>query len=395
MILSEHFAHSISKQTGSSTIQFMNGALAGELRPFLKLPFSPTGGAGVGNDTFYCVSLGTPDNNKNLESFSMISGQRGWGYRALGDIMSTPVVGGDAGDPKLYFVTTTGLVTCMDATNYGYTPRGERWQAFAESGVDHGVAVTADTRERSGAVYFADREGVVYCLNRITGDRRWVSATSRRPAATPMVFGDFCVVKMESGLTGFDAVNVIYGLEVESGGDAGQVYWLRGGQKASLGSGGKADFVVNDAMLGRTHLSLQVAGEVLTCAAVGDERTFRINDGSTTRRAALRAGDRIHVGNTILRVRDRGSDALWHDLGYDGVVAAIGDNLVARKGNALQLVNRWTGQPGGDMKDLPGARLIPANTGDANLFVVGGDAVVYALIARSGTTRPAGGRLGA
>lgn len=383
VILTEHYAHCLSKQTGSSTIRFTHGAMADEPRPFLKLPFSPTGGAAVGNDTFYCPSLGSTDNNKNLESFSMISGQRGWGYRTPGgDILSTPVVGGDAGDPKLYFVTTTGLVTCLDATNYAYTPRGARWQEMAESPVPHGLTVTADTRERSGGVYFADEEGVVYCLNRLTGDRRWVSATARRPVATPVVYGDFCVVKMAGGLTGFDAVNVIYGLQVEGGADDGQVFWLRGGQKAVLGSGGKSDFVVHDASLGRAHLSLQVSGELLTCAALGEERTFRVNDGTTTRRAPLRAGDRIYAGNTVLRVLDRGTEALWHDLPYDEIVAAVADTLVARKGTALQRIDRWTGRPEGEPADLPGARIIPANVQDANLFVVGGDAVVYAFLAR-------------
>ena len=47
--------------------------------------------------------------------FSLVNGMRGWGYRASGEIRNAPVVGGDVGDPKLYFVTRSGLLTCIDA----------------------------------------------------------------------------------------------------------------------------------------------------------------------------------------------------------------------------------------------------------------------------------------
>ena len=56
--------------------------------------------------------------------------------------------------------------------------------------------------------------------------------------------------------------------------------------------------------------------------------------------------------------------------------------LIAQKGSSLQPISLWTGQPSGDAVDFGAARIIPSNTNGANLFAVGGDAVVYALFTR-------------
>ena len=84
----------------------------------------------------------------------------------------------------------------------------------------------------------------------------------------------------------------------------------------------------------------------------------------------------------MVHIRDRGSAPYWCKLDYAGVCGRVGDNLVAYNGNTLTLINAWTGEVASEAVTLPGARIIPSNNSDANLFVVGGDAVVYALFAR-------------
>ena len=133
-LVSEHYLHALEAGTGLRASQYVGGPLDGRRRPDLRLPFTPTGGAAGQHDTFYMPSLGSADSNKNIDAFSLVTGARGWGYRASGDILTSPVVGGAAGDPKLYFVTNTGLVTCLDATNYRQQPRGVRTQPLP---VDH------------------------------------------------------------------------------------------------------------------------------------------------------------------------------------------------------------------------------------------------------------------
>ena len=88
----------LESATGRRAMRFIGGALDGTRRPTLKLPFTPTGSAAGQIDTLYIPTLGAAGNNKNLESFSLVNGMRGWGYRASGEIRSAPVVGGDVGE---------------------------------------------------------------------------------------------------------------------------------------------------------------------------------------------------------------------------------------------------------------------------------------------------------
>lgn len=361
VLVSRHYAHALETFTGRGALQFMGGGLEGVAMPPLELPFTPTGGAAVGNDTFYVPSLGNPRNNKTIESFSLITGTLGWGERTSAEILTTPVVAGPTTDPKLYLVTRTGHVQCMDATNYGFRPNGARWEELLEAGVEYDLCVTEDTASEAGSVFLVDREGVVYCLNRITGGRRWTHATARTPRGGPKVFGPVCVLPMKQGLSAFDTVNVIYGLAVEGGTEGGNTRWVRSGQPATL-----------------EGVTFKLEGEVLTAAG----KAFRVNGGAPVERAPLYNGSQVVIGTTVITVADHGSKPLWSDKDYDGIVARIGDRLIAQKGTTLTVLNIWTGEPMSDVVNIAGARLVPVNTGSANLYLVAGNAVVYAFYPR-------------
>ena len=185
LLTSAHHVSALEAATGRRSMRFMGGALDGTRRPTLKLPFTPTGSAVGQIDTLYLPTLGSADNNKNLESFSLVNGMRGWGYSASGMIRTAPAVAGDVGDPKLYFVTGSGLLTCIDAKNYGQRPAGPRWEALLEAGVEHGFFVTRDTSTSSIARAWsiastaspASVAGSVRPARRRSPDRRF-SATS-------------------------------------------------------------------------------------------------------------------------------------------------------------------------------------------------------------------------
>jgi hypothetical protein len=361
VLVSRHYAHALETYTGRSALQFVSGGLEGVPQPCRELPFTPTGGAAVGNDTFYIPSLGSPRNNKTIESFSLITGQLGWGHRTSAEIMTTPIVGGPTTDPKLYLVTRTGHALCMDATNYGFPPAGTRWEQLADAGVDHGLCVTEDSATEVGSVFLVDREGVVYCLNRVTGARRWTHATGQDPAGTPSAFGPVCVVPMKQGQCAFDTVNVIYALHVEGGAEGGTVKWVRTGQPATV-----------------EGVTFKLEGEVLTASG----KSLRVDGNAPVKRASLFNGSQVVVGDTVVKVVDHGSKPLWSGKDYDAIVARIGEKLIARKGTTLVALNMWTGEPAGDPVSLPGARLVPVNTTSANILVVGGNAVVYAFFPR-------------
>ncbi|MFQ5844212.1 MAG: PQQ-binding-like beta-propeller repeat protein [Planctomycetota bacterium] len=386
LLISAHYAHALDADTGSRAMRYIGGALNGLERPPLRLPFTPTRGAAAQADTFYLPSLGSPDRNKTLESFSLVTGQMGWGYRTQGLMNTTPIVGGDPRDPRLYFVDSRGVVTCLDANNYANMPAAPRWQELLDNGIEHDMFLTPDTgvagggraSSEVGALYCVDVEGVVYCLDRATGQRRWSIATGSAPRGPPRVFGDLCVVKLASGLAGFDAYSGVYELEVASGPDAGSRFVLRGGKVYKMGTAPTDDLHLSDRAIGASQVTLEIEGEVLTVSGAG----LRVNDGSATGRVSVYGGDSIRVGETILRLRDRGNAPLWSGLRLDRVVCRVGDRLVVARGNTLHVLDVGSGAAVGGAVPVPGARLLLVNTQDANLYLVAGNAWVYALFPR-------------
>ena len=93
-LVSAHYLHALEASTGRRAMMFVGGGLGGLRRPALQIPFAPTGSAAAQNDTVYLSGLGSAENNKTLESFSLVTGSRGWGYRTAGDILTSPIVGG-------------------------------------------------------------------------------------------------------------------------------------------------------------------------------------------------------------------------------------------------------------------------------------------------------------
>ncbi|MHC4939925.1 MAG: outer membrane protein assembly factor BamB family protein [Planctomycetota bacterium] len=379
LFVSKHYITPLDLIDGRRSFRLPNSEIRAPAKP---LPFTPTGGAAAQSDTVYIPSLGSSVNNKKLESFSLVSGQRGWGWRALGDVVTTPLVGGPSGDPKLYFVTNTGIATCLDARNYGFGPQEPRWESRLSDGVaeGHQPFLTSDTTNIVGAYYIVDRRGTIYCIDRITGRRRWTNTTGEVPTAGPMVFGDVCVVPMRSGLMAFDKENVVYRVEVVAGPSKGASATVRAGKAVTVGSGG-TDLVVSDPKVAKVHLTLRVQGEILSVMATEDA-SMRIDGADIGKRSTVENGTEIAIGGSVLRITDVGKRPLWKGLKYDRIVVRIGDKLIAAKGMKMQAIDAYTGEPAGEMVAPPGARAIPSNPWDSVLVVLTGNATLHALYPR-------------
>jgi len=378
LFLSDHYLTPLELLDGRRTFRLAGTEVRG---PPKALPFTPTAGAAGIPSTAYIPSLGSSVNNKKLESTSLYTGQRGWGWRALGDVLTRPLVGGSSGDPRLYFVTNTGIVTSLDARNYGFGPRDPRWERRLKSGVaeGHQPCLTADTEEIVGAYYVVDRKGTIYCIDRITGRFRWTNPTGETPVGGPTVFGDVCVVPMRSGLIAYDKQNVVYRIDVVSGPSKGESAVLRAG--APLRAGRGSDLNVNDPRVAPGHLTFRVQGEVLTVRTAEDAQ-MRVDGVDIGSRGAVEHGAEIAIGGSVLRISDIGQQPLWRGLPYDRVVVRIADTLVVARGNTLQAIDAYSGEPTSDAVDIPGVRLVPANPHDSTLVVLAGNATLYALYPR-------------
>jgi len=252
----------------------------------------------------------------------------------------------------------------MNATNYGRAPARSQWQTLAETGVDQPLTVTEDTKDSPGAVYIADKEGVVYSYNRITGQRNWIHATGARPTAGPEVFGPILVVRTGEGMHVFDARNVVYEVHVLDGPMAGSVKWIRGFGQTALGG-----------------LTWQIRGENLVVTA-GEGQTFAVDGADGYSNTAVVNGSVVVADGVRYRIVDRDTKPLWISDDYDRIVARIGDRLVASQGDALVVLDAWKGEPVGEAVEIPGLRLMPANHRTPNLYLVCEDATLYALYPR-------------
>jgi len=187
---------------------------------------------------------------------------------------------------------------------------------------------------------------------------------------------------MSDGLMAFDRANVVYGLIVAAGPDKGRGFYLRGTEPKGLGNGGKADLVLSDHALAAVQINFELQGEVLLATAASENLNFSVDGGKPVSRAVLHAGSRIHAGNTELVIRDHGTAPLWSGVAADGIVARIGNTLIAVRNGRLFALDAETGRATGDPVALPGVRMILTNTTDSDLFVVAGDARLYGLFPR-------------
>ncbi len=381
-LVSAHYVTVLDAARGTRALHGRGGIAA----PALELPFSPTAGAAAQMDTFFIPSLGSPVNNKTLESFSGVTGARGWGYRSQGYIRNTPKVGGPWGDPKLYFMTDKGKIMALDAKGYAYRPTGPLWEQWLDDKADHDFYLTPDSKDTVGAIFVADRSGIVYCIDRITGQRRWLHTSGRTPMGSPQVLGDVCVIRMDDGLHGYDTTNVVYTVTVDEGNGQSTEHVVRAGKVYKVGGGPGADINVGGQ---KTELSLEVLDEVLWATASGgedgEEASIVVNERAVGKmRAAIRGGDRVRVNGTVVTIADRGSAPLWRGLPYERAIVRVGNNLIVSSGDGeLSVVDARTGEYVSGPSTLPGARVIPTNNSDDGiLYVVAGDAVLYALLPR-------------
>ncbi len=378
--VSKHYLTPLDLRDGQRSFRMPDGGLR---RQPVRLPYTPTAGPAGQHDTVWVPSLGSSVNNKKLESFSLATGARGWGWRPQGDILTSPLVGGSAGDPKLYFVTNTGIATCLDARNYAFGPQDPRWEVRLSGRVasNHQPFLTADTSSRVGGYFIADLQGTVYCIDRITGRRRWTNSTGRTPTGGPLVFGNVVVVPTTKGLIAYDRDNVVYTATVIAGPDEGATVQLRNGPATSVGSASESDLTLSDPKVQKLHITFRVDGEVLSVVS-NDEAKMRVGGAEVGSRTTLEHGAEVRIGNTVVRITDDGSKALWKDLPVDRVVVRVGDRMVVTKAGMLRTINAYTGVPDGQWVKINSLRFIPSNTFDSNLTVLVGDAELYTLYPR-------------
>ncbi len=182
-----HWAMAISKRTGSIGSRFP-----------VRLPYTTSSGIAANHAMMFVGSLGSPRNNKTLESVNLVSGRPGWGYRSSGMLWGSPAL--DPSGDILVLCSDDGMVTALAA---GATaPKSESWKRNLGGGIRGAAAVTP------AHVLTGTQDGTFYNLDLFSGNVNWIAGLDEQITESPWVFGGYKVTKKSTGVEGASPVEV-------------------------------------------------------------------------------------------------------------------------------------------------------------------------------------------
>lgn len=182
-----HWLHAISKRSGT----------AGERFP-VRLPFTASSGVDLNASMAFVGSLGSPGNNKTLETTNLISGRRGWGYNSSGMLWGNPVL--DPSGDVVIVAGDDGVVTALTADSTA--PSTENWIR------DLGGAVRGSVIVTPRHVVAGNDDGILYNLDLFSGRVNWLQGLDEAIRGTPWVLGGMKEIQRSTGVAGASPVTV-------------------------------------------------------------------------------------------------------------------------------------------------------------------------------------------
>jgi hypothetical protein len=147
----------------------------------IRLPFSASSGASATASTVYVGSLGSPLDNKTVESFNIADGSPGWGYRTFGRVVATPTV--DPGGDILIVCSEDRTVTSLPANPAGSAPASPNWERQTQGMNQATPFLTKDW------AFVGSDDMLFRCYDLHSGEVRWLQGTDAPIRKTPWVLG--------------------------------------------------------------------------------------------------------------------------------------------------------------------------------------------------------------
>ncbi len=163
-----------------------------------KLAFASSGGVAANGSMAFVPSLGSPRNNKTFETVSLVTGRRGWGYLSSGLIFGAPAVS-PSGD-IVVFGSQDGVVTSLPAS--ASAPSSENWTRSLAGHLSASPTVTPEQ------VVIGTQDGLLYCLNLLTGKVNWLQGVDDPIKESAWVFGGMKTSKRSTGIEGAADIDV-------------------------------------------------------------------------------------------------------------------------------------------------------------------------------------------
>jgi outer membrane protein assembly factor BamB len=165
-----------------------------------RLPYSPSSGVSATVSTAYVGSLGSPIDNKTVESINLADGSPGWGWRIPSRVVATPTV--DPGQTTLLVLGENRSVTALPASPAGEPPLAPQWEAVT---LGANVADPAITRDWA---FVASEDNFLRCYDVHGGMVRWTRGTDAPNRKAPWVLGAETARTVSAGGEGSGTVKV-------------------------------------------------------------------------------------------------------------------------------------------------------------------------------------------
>ena len=147
----------------------------------VKLPFAASAGVSATSSTAYLASLGSPIDNKTIETVDLLTGGLGWGYRTHARVTATPTL--DPAADTLLVLVEDGSVVGLPARPAVDSPAGVQWETTTLGSNRASPAMTKDW------AFVASEDNFVYGFDVHGGQVRWRRGVHAPNTITPWVLG--------------------------------------------------------------------------------------------------------------------------------------------------------------------------------------------------------------
>lgn len=156
-----------------------------------RLPYAPSTGVSATASTAYLGSLGSPLDNKTLETVNLADGTQGWGYRTTSRIVATPTL--DPNGDVLIVVSEDRTLTSFPAAPAGQHPAGVNWERETLGTNSSAPAMTKDW------MFLGSEDNFLRCYDIGSGEVRWMSGTDAPIKRSPWLLGGMVTKEVALG----------------------------------------------------------------------------------------------------------------------------------------------------------------------------------------------------
>jgi len=166
----------------------------------IRLPFSASTGAAATPSTAYVGSLGSPRDNKTLESVNLGDGSVGWGFRTSSRIVATPMltVAGDA----VIVASEDNTVVALPANPATSGRNDPLWETTTFASNRAAPALTKDL------MFLGSDDNMLRCLDVHSGSVLWMKGCDAPIRKSPWTLGGQVTTAVSSGAEGAKPTNV-------------------------------------------------------------------------------------------------------------------------------------------------------------------------------------------